>query len=185
MDTKETNNENIKQDEDLRQEDGQDENRQEDKPTITENQLKDRLARAEKKQEEKYRKEIEDLKEEIKKSKMEEDEAKAYEDELKEKKYQDAINELNYLKMSKVASDKLIEAGLSADNTIIDLLTKDDEESTEEAVNSFSSLVNDLVSKKVKALARDDVPRSSDSFKKPTNDFDIGSYARKNRKIKK
>ena len=150
----------------------------EDKPTITEKQLKERLERQKRKQ-------ADDLKEEIKKSKMKETEIKEYEDEQKEKRYQEALNELKYLKMSKIASNLLIENGINANDVILDLVTKDDEEETEKAVENFANLINDLVNKKVKAIARDKAPSTSNNFvKNENNDFDILSYANKNRKVK-
>lgn len=162
-----------------------DEKNSEDKPTITENQLKERLERQKRKQAEYFKKEIDDLKEEIKKSKMKETEIKEYEDEQKEKQYQEALNELKYLKMSKIASNLLIENGINANDVILDLVTKDDEEETEKAVENFANLINDLVNKKVKAIARDKAPSTSNNFvKNENNDFDILSYANKNRKVK-
>lgn len=162
-----------------------DENNREDKPTISEKQLKERLERQKRKQAEYFKKEIDDLKEEIKKSKMKEAEIKEYEDEQKEKKYQEALNELKYLKMSKIASNLLIENGINANDVILDLVTKEDEEETEKAVENFANLINDLVNKKVKAIARDKAPSTSNNFvNSGDNDFDILSYANKNRKVK-
>lgn len=163
----------------------EDEKNSEDKPTITENQLKERLERQKRKQAEYFKKEIDDLKEVIKKSKMKEAEIKEYEDEQKEKQYQEALNELRYLKMSKIASNLLIENGINANDVILDLVTKEDEEETEKAVENFANLINDLVNKKVKAIARDKAPSTSNNFvNSGDKDFDILSYANKNRKVK-
>lgn len=161
------------------------ENNSEDKPTITEKQLKERLERQKRKQAEYFKKEIDDLKEEIKKSKMKEAEIKEYEDEQKEKQYQEALDELRYLKMSKLASNLLIENGINVNDVILDLVTKEDEEETEKAVENFANLINDLVNKKVKAIARDKAPSTSNNFvNSGDKDFDILSYANKNRKVK-
>ncbi|KAA4146100.1 DUF4355 domain-containing protein, partial [Bacteroides ovatus] len=78
--------------------------------------------------------------------------------EYEAKKQADYIAELeakiNRSGLEKEASKMLSEAGIVATDDILAFVVKDDAESTQETINSFTSLVNDLADKKVSEMLK-------------------------------
>ncbi|MEY8435091.1 DUF4355 domain-containing protein [Streptococcus hyointestinalis] len=83
--------------------------------------------------------------------------------EYEAKKQADYIAELeakiNRSGLEKEASKMLSEGGIVPDEEILGFVVKDDAESTQEAVNSFTALVNDLAGKKVNTLLKGKTPQ--------------------------
>lgn len=67
--------------------------------------------------------------------------------------------QLNRNGLEKEASKMLSEAGIIADDDILNFVVKDDAEGTQEAVNALSSLVNDLADKKVSEMLKGRTPK--------------------------
>lgn len=61
--------------------------------------------------------------------------------------------------LEKEASKVLSEAGIVATDAILAFVVKDDAESTQETINSFTSLVNDLADKKVSEMLKGKIPK--------------------------
>ena len=66
---------------------------------------------------------------------------------------------INRSGLEKEASKMLSESGIAASDEILALVVKDDAESTQEAVNGFAELVNQLVDNKVKEMLKGKTPR--------------------------
>ncbi|MTH28279.1 DUF4355 domain-containing protein [Veillonella parvula] len=83
--------------------------------------------------------------------------------EYEAKKQADYIAELeakiNRSGLEKEASKMLSEAGIVATDDILAFVVKDDAESTQETINSFTSLVNDLADKKVSEMLKGKTPK--------------------------
>ncbi|MCQ8260954.1 DUF4355 domain-containing protein [Streptococcus suis] len=83
--------------------------------------------------------------------------------EYEAKKQADYIAELeakiNRSGLEKEASKMLSESGLVADDEILGFVVRDTAEATQEAVNSFSALVNDLADKKVSEMLKGKTPK--------------------------
>lgn len=83
--------------------------------------------------------------------------------EYEAKKQADYIAELeakiNRSGLEKEASKMLSEGGIVPDEEILGFVVKDDAESTQEAVNSFTALVNDLADKKVNTMLKGKTPQ--------------------------
>jgi len=83
--------------------------------------------------------------------------------EYEAKKQADYIAELeakiNRSGLEKEASKMLSEAGIVATDDILAFVVKDDAESTQETINSFTALVNDLADKKVSEMIRGKTPK--------------------------
>ncbi|WP_174852735.1 DUF4355 domain-containing protein [Streptococcus suis] len=83
--------------------------------------------------------------------------------EYEAKKQADYIAELeakiNRSGLEKEASKMLSENGLVADDKILGFVVKDTAEATQEAVDSFSALVNDLADKKVGEMLKGKTPK--------------------------
>ncbi|MGU7923389.1 DUF4355 domain-containing protein [Streptococcus suis] len=79
------------------------------------------------------------------------------------KKQADYIAELeakiNRSGLEKEASKMLSEAGIVATDAILAFVVKDDAESTQETINSFTSLVNALADKKVSEMLKGKTPK--------------------------
>lgn len=67
--------------------------------------------------------------------------------------------QLNRNGLEKEASKMLSEAGIIADDDILNFVVKDDAEGTQEAVNALSSLVNELADKKVGEMLKGKTPK--------------------------
>ncbi|MGV3178838.1 DUF4355 domain-containing protein [Streptococcus sp. 11273D007BW] len=83
--------------------------------------------------------------------------------EYEAKKQADYIAELeakiNRSGLEKEASKMLAESGLVADDKILGFVVKDTAEATQDAVESFSALVNDLADKKVSEMLKGKTPK--------------------------
>ena len=66
---------------------------------------------------------------------------------------------INRSGLEKEASKMLSESGIAASDEILALVVKDDAESTQEAVNGFAELVNQLADNKVKEMLKGKTPR--------------------------
>lgn len=112
------------------------------------------------KQEKSFNKRIQEKLDEAEKLRQMNAEQKA---EYEAKKQADYIAELeakiNRSGLEKEASKMLSENGLVVDDKILDFVVKDTAEATQEAVDSFSTLVNDLADKKVSELLKGKTPK--------------------------
>lgn len=81
-----------------------------------------------------------------------------YEKEKQEAEIADLKAQLNRNALEKVASKLLSEAGIVADDEILSFVVKEDAEGTQEAINRFSSLVNDIADKKVSEMLKGNTP---------------------------
>lgn len=83
--------------------------------------------------------------------------------EYEAKKQADYIAELeakiNRSELEKEASKMLSDVGISVDDDILGFVVKDTAEATKEAVESFSTLVNDLADKKVSEMLKGKTPK--------------------------
>ncbi|MCK4024889.1 DUF4355 domain-containing protein [Streptococcus iners] len=112
------------------------------------------------KQEKSFNKRIQEKLDEAEKLRQMNAEQKA---EYETKKQADYIAELeakiNRSGLEKEASKMLSESGLVADDKILGFVVKDTAEATQEAVDSFSALVNDLADKKVSEMLKGKTPK--------------------------
>lgn len=112
------------------------------------------------KQEKSFNKRIQEKLDEAEKLRHMNAEQKA---EYEAKKQADYIAELeakiNRSGLEKEASKMLAESGLVVDDKILGFVVKDTAEATQEAVDSFSTLVNDLADKKVSELLKGKTPK--------------------------
>lgn len=81
-----------------------------------------------------------------------------YEQEKQAKEIADLKAQLNRNALEKEASKLLSEAGIVADDEILGFVVKEDAEGTQEAINRFSSLVNEVADKKVSEALRGRTP---------------------------
>ncbi|MEG3310672.1 DUF4355 domain-containing protein [Streptococcus sp. SS-4456] len=112
------------------------------------------------KQEKSFNKRIQEKLDEAEKLRQMNAEQKA---EYEAKKQADYIAELeakiNRSGLEKEASKMLSESGLVVDDKILGFVVKDTAEATQEAVDSFSALVNDLADKKVSEMLKGKTPK--------------------------
>ncbi|MGO0107102.1 DUF4355 domain-containing protein [Streptococcus suis] len=112
------------------------------------------------KQEKSFNKRIQEKLDEAEKLRQMNTEQKA---EYEAKKQADYIAELeakiNRSGLEKEASKMLSESGLVVDDNILGFVVKDTAEATQEAVDRFSALVNDLADKKVSELLKGKTPK--------------------------
>lgn len=112
------------------------------------------------KQEKSFNKRIQEKLDEAEKLRQMNAEQKA---EYEAKKQADYIAELeakiNRSGLEKEASKILSEVGIAVDDNILGFVVKDTAEATQEAVDSFSALVNDLADKKVSELLKGKTPK--------------------------
>ncbi|WP_170243865.1 capsid assembly scaffolding protein Gp46 family protein [Streptococcus suis] len=112
------------------------------------------------KQEKSFNKRIQEKLDEAEKLRQMNAEQKA---EYEAQKQADYIAELeakiNRSGLEKEASKMLSESGLVADDKILGFVVKDTAEATQEAVDSFSALVNDLADKKVGEMLKGKTPK--------------------------
>lgn len=111
--------------------------------------------------------------------------------EYEAKKQADYIAELeakiNRSGLEKEASKMLSENGLVADDKILGFVVKDTAEATQEAVDSFSTLVNDLADKKVSEMLKGKTPKKveqSTSGSITKEQFDRMGYKSRNELLK-
>lgn len=91
--------------------------------------------------------------------KMNADEKAKYEAEKQAAYIAELEAKINRSGLEKEASKMLLEAGIVAGDEILAFVVKDSAESTQEAVNSFTELVNQLADNKVKEMLKGKTPR--------------------------
>lgn len=91
--------------------------------------------------------------------KMNADEKAKYEAEKQAAYIAELEAKINRSGLEKEASKMLSEAGIVASDEILALVVKDSAESTQEAVNGFTELVNQLADNKVKEMLKGKTPR--------------------------
>lgn len=160
---------------------------QEDEGKISESVLKRRLASQKKAIEERFQKQIEDLKNaheiEKQKAKMTKDEQKKFEQEQKDAEIKRLKAELLKNTLTNKASIALAEAGFSADEDLLSFVIREDEELTMSAVKTFTELVEARVSERLKESARQSAPLNGNTTGGTTS-FNVADFARENRIIK-
>lgn len=91
--------------------------------------------------------------------KMNADEKAKYEAEKQAAYIAELEAKINRSGLEKEASKMLSESGIAASDEILALVVKDDAERTQEAVNGFAELVNQLADNKVKEMLKGKTPR--------------------------
>lgn len=91
--------------------------------------------------------------------KMNADEKAKYEAEKQAAYIAELEAKINRSGLEKEASKMLSESGIATSDEILALVVKDDAERTQEAVNSFAELVNQLADNKVKEMLKGKTPR--------------------------
>lgn len=118
--------------------------------------IQQRLKKAEKS----FNRKMQDKLDEAEKLRQMNAEQKAeYEQEKQAKEIADLKAQLNRNALEKEASKLLSEAGIVVDDEILGFVVKEDAEGTQEAINRFSSLVNEIADKKVSEMLKGDTPK--------------------------
>lgn len=91
--------------------------------------------------------------------KMNADEKAEYEAKKQAEYIAELEAKINRSGLEKEASKMLSESGIAASDEILALVVKDDAERTQEAVNGFAELVNQLADNKVKEMLKGKTPR--------------------------
>lgn len=88
--------------------------------------------------------------------------------------------EINQLRAEKVryglekeASTMLADKKITADETILSFVVKEDADKTKEAVEKFTALMDELVNKAVKEALRQDTPKSNNSTNKTKTEAEL------------
>ncbi len=153
--------------------------------TISVKEMKRRIASEQKK----FNKQIEEMKAEFElekeKAKMSKEEKKSFELKQKEKELADYKAKILKLELTSKATKVLSEKGLKADDKILSYVIREDEDSTLEAIEGLSELIDGIVNERVKENARQTAP--TDGRTTIDKDESIGSkseLANKHRIIK-
>lgn len=115
-----------------------------------------RLSKAEKSFEKKIQERIDEAE---KLRKMNAEEKAKYEAEKQADYIAQLEAKINRSGLEKEASKMLSEAGIVATDEILDLVVKDSAENTQETINNFTALVNDLADKKVSEMLKGKTPK--------------------------
>lgn len=115
-----------------------------------------RLSKAEKSFEKKIQERIDEAE---KLRKMNAEEKAKYEAEKQADYIAELEAKINRSGLEKEASKMLSEAGIVATDEILDFVVKDSAENTQETVNNFTALVNDLADKKVSEMLKGKTPK--------------------------
>lgn len=127
--------------------------------TFTQAEMDEIIQQRLKKAEKSYARKMQEKLDEAEKLRQMNAEQKAeYEKEKQEAEIADLKAQLNRNALEKVASKLLSEAGIVADDEILSFVVKEDAEGTQEAINRFSSLVNDIADKKVSEMLKGNTP---------------------------
>lgn len=94
---------------------------------------------------------------------MNEQEKQQYEFEKTQRELEEMKKQLNGYELGKGAARILAEKGIVANDTILDLVVRDDAEQTNESVTAFIELVSDLVDQQVKEKLKGNAPRKQTS----------------------
>ncbi|MBF0843377.1 DUF4355 domain-containing protein, partial [Streptococcus danieliae] len=128
--------------------------------TFTQAEMDEIIQQRLKKAEKSYARKMQEQLDEAEKLRQMNAEQKAeYEKEKQEAEIADLKAQLNRNALEKVASKLLSEAGIIVDDEILNFVVKEDAEGTQEAINRFSSLVNDIADKKVSEALKGRIPR--------------------------
>lgn len=92
-------------------------------------------------------------------AKMNADEKAKYEAQKQAERIAELEAELNRKDMESTAISLLSEKGITATTDVINFVVRDDAEQTLEAINTFSTLVNDLADKKVSEMLKGTTPK--------------------------
>lgn len=140
-----------------------------------------------KKEKEKYEKMLADQKSEHEreklKSKLSKDEREAAEQKEKDDEIQRLKAQLLRNEMTNKAAKALSESGFAIDDVIMDYFVREDEESTLEAVRTFTKLINEKVSERLKESARQEPPTKGGTGG-GAGSFNVADFARQKRIIK-
>ena len=115
-----------------------------------------RLSKAEKSFEKKIQERIDEAE---KLRKMNAEEKAKYEAEKQADYIAELEAKINRSGLEKEASKMLSEVGIVATDEILDFVVKDSAENTQETVNNFTALVNDLADKKVSEMLKGKTPK--------------------------
>lgn len=115
-----------------------------------------RLSKAEKSFEKKIQERIDEAE---KLRKMNAEEKAKYEAEKQADYIAELEAKINRSGLEKEASKMLSEAGIVATDEILEFVVKDSAENTQETVNNFTALVNDLADKKVSEMLKGKTPK--------------------------
>ncbi|MCU0081874.1 DUF4355 domain-containing protein [Streptococcus danieliae] len=128
--------------------------------TFTQAEMDEIIQQRLKKAEKSYARKMQEQLDEAEKLRQMNAEQKAeYEKEKQEAEIADLRAQLNRNALEKEASKLLSETGIVADDEILSFVVKEDAEGTQEAINRFSSLVNDMADKKVSEMLRGNTPK--------------------------
>ena len=127
--------------------------------TFTQTEMDEIIQQRLKKAEKSYARKMQEKLDEAEKLRQMNAEQKAeYEKEKQEAEIADLKAQLNRNALEKEASKLLSEAGIVADDEILSFVVKEDAEGTQETINRFSSLVNDIADKKVSEMLKGNTP---------------------------
>ncbi|MBF8970164.1 DUF4355 domain-containing protein [Streptococcus sp. NLN76] len=128
--------------------------------TFTQAEMDEIIQQRLKKAEKSYARKMQEQLDEAEKLRQMNAEQKAeYEQEKQAKEIADLKAQLNRNALEKEASKLLSEAGIIADDEILSFVVKEDAEGTQEAINRFSSLVNEVADKKVSEMLKGNTPK--------------------------
>lgn len=115
-----------------------------------------RLSKAEKSFEKKIQERINEAE---KLRKMNAEQKAEYEAQKQAERIAELEAQINRNGLEKEASKMLSEAGIVASDEILDFVVKDNAELTQETINNFTALVNDLADKKVSEMLKGKTPK--------------------------
>ena len=128
--------------------------------TFTQSEVDDLIKKRLAKQEKSFDKRMQEKLDEAEKlRKMNETQKAEYEQEKQRAYIAELEAKINRSGLEREASKMLSEGGISVDDKILGLVVKDTAESTQEAVESFVALVNDLADKKVGEKLKGKTPK--------------------------
>lgn len=130
------------------------------KKTFTQSEVDDLIKKRLAKQEKSFDKRMQEKLDEAEKlRKMNETQKAEYEQEKQRAYIAELEAKINRSGLEREASKMLSEGGIAVDDKILGLVVKDTAESTQEAVESFLALVNDLADKKVGEKLKGKTPK--------------------------
>lgn len=128
--------------------------------TFTQSEVDDLIKKRLAKQEKSFDKRMQEKLDEAEKlRKMNETQKAEYEQEKQRAYIAELEAKINRSGLEREASKMLSEGGIAVDDKILGLVVKDTAESTQEAVESFAALVNDLADKKVGEKLKGKTPK--------------------------
>lgn len=132
--------------------------------TFTQSEVDDLIKKRLAKQEKSFDKRMQEKLDEAEKlRKMNETQKAEYEQEKQKAYIAELEAKINRSELEREASKMLSEGGIAVDDKILGLVVKDTAESTQEAVESFVALVNDLADKKVGEKLKGKTPQKMEN----------------------